>query len=397
LPRVIDHFIEPSGKQYLVMDFVDGQDLQEKLESGGPIAEADAVTWVRQVGEALAYLHSRPTPIIHRDIKPANIKLARDGRALLVDFGIAKQYDPSKKTVAAARAVTSGFSPPEQYGGSITDPRSDIYALGATLYAMLTCQAPPDAMDRITQQAQLIAPRALNPRLSASVEAAVMRAMDLNPVNRPQSMTDFLHLLPLGSSPNSAPAVLQPAFPPPIASVAPVWSANANVINPPLGGTPISSPPVYSPPVNQPWSPPVTGMAPYDFASFGQRVVAYVIDSVIVSFVVAVLLVVAAMFQSDFVSLLAVGLMVFFSFWYFIRGHATTGQTIGKRAMGIQVVATDGSIISRKRAFGRLLVLSLESGLSFLIIPLFGFLAMLWDTNGQTWHDKVAGTYVVRK
>ena len=116
LPRVIDHFIIPGQGQYLVMDFVEGKSLGALLrERNLPFEEADAVKWVRQVSEALTYLHTRTPPIIHRDIKPDNIILTNDGRAMLVDFGISKLFDESKGTTSGAQAVTHGYSPLEQY------------------------------------------------------------------------------------------------------------------------------------------------------------------------------------------------------------------------------------------------------------------------------------------
>ena len=194
LPRVNDHFIEPSGKQYLVMDFVEGQDLQEMLDQRGRLGEAQARQWIEQVCEALEYLHGQNPPVIHRDLKPANIKITPSGRAMLVDFGIAKQYHAGQKTMAAARAVTSGFSPPEQYGGARTDARSDIYALGATLYCLLTGQAPPDAMDRLSRD-RLVPPRQANPGTSQATESAILAAMALNPPARPQSVREFRQML----------------------------------------------------------------------------------------------------------------------------------------------------------------------------------------------------------
>ena len=142
LPRVIDHFIVPNQGQYLVMDFVEWQDLGEMLMNG-PLPEARVLPWIIQVCDALIYLHSQNPPVIHRDIKPGNIKITPDGRAILVDFGISKVYDPTLSTTVGARAVTPGYSPPEQYGKGATDARSDMYALGATLYHLLTGQAPP--------------------------------------------------------------------------------------------------------------------------------------------------------------------------------------------------------------------------------------------------------------
>ncbi len=125
LPRVTDHFSIPGQGQYLVMDFVEGEDLQQILDrTRTPIPEHQALAWVDQVCDALSYLHTHYPPIIHRDIKPANIKITPQGRAILVDFGIAKALAPNAKTTQGARAITPGYSPPEQYGQGSTDDRS---------------------------------------------------------------------------------------------------------------------------------------------------------------------------------------------------------------------------------------------------------------------------------
>ena len=143
LPVVIDHFILPGQGQYLVMDFVEGKSLETILiEHGGPLAETKLLPWIEQVCSALTYLHSRQPSIIHRDIKPGNIIIA-DDRAMLVDFGISKVYDANRATTVGAKAVTPGLSPLEQYGRGRTDARSDLYALGATMYLLLTLSLIP--------------------------------------------------------------------------------------------------------------------------------------------------------------------------------------------------------------------------------------------------------------
>ena len=180
LPRVSDHFFIAGQGQYLVMDFVEGKSLEALLaERGGPLGEAEALGWITQVCDALEYLHTRTPPIIHRDIKPQNIIVAADGRAMLVDFGISKAYDPTLKTTRGARAVTPGFSPPEQYGTGTTDARSDVYALGATLYTLLTGQPPPESVALIAGGETVIPIRRLNPGVNPATEAAVAAAMAL--------------------------------------------------------------------------------------------------------------------------------------------------------------------------------------------------------------------------
>jgi serine/threonine protein kinase len=232
LPRVTDHFSIPAQGQYLVMDFVEGQDLLTILEQeGGPLAEAGVLAWIGQICDALTYLHSQNPPIIHRDIKPANIRITPEGRAMLVDFGIAKVYDPHLKTTVGARAVTPGYSPPEQYGQGSTDARTDIYALGATLYHLLTGQKSTESIQR-TLGAPLTRPAALNPGLSAGVERAVLRAMELMPEQRFQSAAQFKRAL---TSPSSSP---QPFM----------RTAQMPVAQPTLAALPVSAPPAMATP-----------------------------------------------------------------------------------------------------------------------------------------------------
>ena len=139
LPRVTDYFISDDN-QFLVMDYIPGDDLSKILKSGQSISIEQILDWAKQLGSALTYLHKQKPPIIHRDIKPANIKLTPDGNVILVDFGIAKAASASQATTTGAMAYTPGFAPPEQYAGGPqrTGPYSDQYALAATLYALIT-------------------------------------------------------------------------------------------------------------------------------------------------------------------------------------------------------------------------------------------------------------------
>jgi serine/threonine protein kinase len=195
LPRVIDYFTLPAQGQYLVMDFVDGRDLQEVVDrSGVPLFQRQALDWIDQISDALAYLHGRTPPIIHRDIKPANIRVTPAGRAMLVDFGVAKRYDPDSRTTPAARAVTPGYSPVEQYGQGTTDTRADIYALGATLYTLLTARRPTESIDRV-QGKPLPAPRQLNPDISPEVEDVILRGMEVLANDRYANVEDFRQAL----------------------------------------------------------------------------------------------------------------------------------------------------------------------------------------------------------
>ena len=193
LPNVIDHFILQGQGQYLVMDFVDGEDLQEKLdEHGGPLHENQVLPWIEQICDALEYLHSQNPPIIHRDIKPANIKITPVGKAMLVDFGIAKVYAPHLSTTLGARAVTPGYSPHEQYGQGSTDARTDIYALGATLYTMLTGLQPIESIQRMVRD-PLMPPRQVNTQISPNLAESIRQAMQMDPTIAPRLLPNSKH------------------------------------------------------------------------------------------------------------------------------------------------------------------------------------------------------------
>ncbi|MEW5871091.1 MAG: bifunctional serine/threonine protein kinase/MFS transporter [Chloroflexota bacterium] len=258
LPKVIDHFVVPGQGQYLVMDYVEGQDLQQMLDARrGPLPEAQALAWAAQVCEALAHLHALEPPIIHRDIKPANIKITPQGRAVLVDFGIAKIYDPHLSTTRGARAVTPGYSPHEQYGQGHTDARSDVYALGASLYHLLTGQQPVESIQRVVED-PLLPPEQANPALSPQACAAVRRAMAVDPKQRFQSIAEFRAALQPGSAhiPAEAPAP-QPI--PATLVIPPAGAAQAAADSQPSTAQPASTPkPVpVTPPQPAPTPKPV--------------------------------------------------------------------------------------------------------------------------------------------
>lgn len=188
LPRVIHHF-SFEGQQYLVMDFVEGKNLWEIVKSRRrPMEEKQALKYLIEVCGAVSYLHSQDPPIIHRDIKPQNIKVTPDKRAVLVDFGIAKIGSADTKTRTGAQGITPGFSPPEQYSGAGTTPLSDVYALGATLYALLTGKKPPDSISLLVSKTKFEPPNVVNTALSNRVSDAIVRAMQPQPEDRPPSV-----------------------------------------------------------------------------------------------------------------------------------------------------------------------------------------------------------------
>src|SRR3972149_4096261 len=190
LPRVTNHFIL-GDQQYLVMDYVEGEDLKERLAREERLPEADVLRWAGQICDALTYLHARTPPVIHRDIKPGNIKLNAAGEAILVDFGIAKATPSGQKTTTSAVALTPGFAPPEQYGMARTDARTDQYALAATIFNLLCVQSPPESMERLHGNTPLPPPEPLQPGLSAHVAAALKRALQVKPDDRFKDIAEF--------------------------------------------------------------------------------------------------------------------------------------------------------------------------------------------------------------
>jgi serine/threonine protein kinase len=150
LPRVSDHFVDGS-RAFLVMQFIGGVDLAKIIaQQPGPFPLEQVIAWADQLLDALIYLHAREPQVIHRDIKPHNLKLTANGQIALLDFGLAKATpsDPSLTASKAFFGYTRHYAPLEQIQDQRTDPRSDIYALGATLYHLSTGIKPPDAMVR---------------------------------------------------------------------------------------------------------------------------------------------------------------------------------------------------------------------------------------------------------
>jgi hypothetical protein len=223
LPKVSDQFTGPTGRQYLVMDYITGETLEDVVARRGPLPEAEALALARQMLDVLEYLHQHS--IIHRDVKPANIKLRPDGKPVLVDFGIAKLHAPGYRTRTAARNIGSpGFAPIEQYGTG-TDARSDLYSLGAVMYYLLTGQSPPEAPD-LAAGTPLTPPRRLRPDLSPQVQGVVFKAMGLNPAQRYQSAAGMRQAL---LAPPATTAIVAPPGPRPWRRVA-IGVAGAAVV-----------------------------------------------------------------------------------------------------------------------------------------------------------------------
>jgi serine/threonine protein kinase len=183
IPAIYDRF-DDHNCHYLVMEYVEGHDLEQELAlDAQPMSESKVTEIARQLCDVLAYLHSFRPPIIYRDMKPSNVMITPSGRVTLIDFGIARIFKPGKVTTVG----TVGFAAPEQYRGQV-DPRSDIYSLGVTLHYLLTKQEFPP-------MTALLPVHKLRPGISPRLAGAVNRAVCLEPEKRPQTIQEFQNIL----------------------------------------------------------------------------------------------------------------------------------------------------------------------------------------------------------
>jgi len=199
LPRVSDYFTE-GERAFLVMQFISGADLAEIiLTQPGPFPRNVVITWADQLLDALIYLHTRDRQIIHRDIKPHNLKVTSTGQIALLDFGLAKAQSADVSSTNSSTSIfgySRRYSPLEQIQDQGTTPRSDIYALGATLYHLLTGVKPPDALVRAGALANsksdpLRPANEVHRGVGPEIAAILNRAMALSPEDRYASASEF--------------------------------------------------------------------------------------------------------------------------------------------------------------------------------------------------------------
>ena len=202
LPRVTDYFTE-GNRAFFVMQFVDGLDLAEIIaQQPGPFPQKAVIAWADQLLDALIYLHSHERQIIHRDIKPHNLKVTPTGQIALLDFGLAKSggLNSHLESSHSVFGYTPRYAPLEQIQDLGTSPRSDIYALGATLYHLLTGIKPPDALTRaaalISAKSNPLRPaNEINSAVGPELAAILSKAMAQNPDERYTSALEFREAL----------------------------------------------------------------------------------------------------------------------------------------------------------------------------------------------------------
>ncbi len=188
IPQVVDSF-QQGNRHYIISEYVDGATLQDMFtQRGRPFPEIEVRAWLTQLCDVLSYLHSRQPPIVFRDLKPQNIMVDRAGQVKLIDFGIARFFKPGK-TKDTTSLGTPGYAPPEQHGHGQTDVRSDIFALGVTLYQLLT------GYDPTTTPYGLPPIRTLAPAVSPAMEHIVQRAIQMRPQDRWQHIGEIQAVL----------------------------------------------------------------------------------------------------------------------------------------------------------------------------------------------------------
>lgn len=251
LPRIYDAFSE-QGRSYLVMEYIDGKTLMQMLKDNGgrPLPVAQVLGYASQLCDVLAYLHSQNPPIIFRDLKPTNVMVTENGHVVLIDFGIARFFKEGQQQDTVFLG-SPGYAPPEQHGISQTNPRSDLYSLGATLHCCLTGRDPFHADDRFAFPPV----RQLNPLVPVELDQLIQRLVSMDERQRPTSALEVQQALikirqqaaeaTTGLNPVMASAPTQYTTP----AATPMSSSNPEVMHPPT--IPVSGSPTRYPTAGQ--------------------------------------------------------------------------------------------------------------------------------------------------
>lgn len=193
LPSIVD-IIDNEDSFLIVMDYIEGNSLSKALEEYGAIPEEYVVEWGKQICDVFHYLHTRKPAIIYRDLKPSNVMLKPDGNISIIDFGTAREYKEENKNRDDTTTLgTEGYAAPEQYGGrGQTDPRTDIYNLGATLYHLVTGCTP---FKNAPPYYGMVPIRQINPMLSEGLEEIILKCTQQRPVDRYQDCMEVMYAL----------------------------------------------------------------------------------------------------------------------------------------------------------------------------------------------------------
>ena len=253
LPRIYDAFNE-RGRSYLVMDFIDGKTLYQLLKESGnrPLPVLQVLDYASQLCDVLAYLHQQRPPIIFRDLKPTNVMVTPNGHVYLIDFGIARFFKEGQEQDTVFLG-SPGYAPPEQHGTAQTNPRSDLYSLGATLHCCLTGRDPYHAEDRFAFPPV----RQYNPQVPIEFDQLIQRLLALDEQQRPASAIEVQQALTkIRQQATEDTRAISPTLPPtPLPQVSPA-----------LAATQYSRP---SPPSNQ--GPPTAATVPSALPVYGGR------------------------------------------------------------------------------------------------------------------------------
>lgn len=267
LPRFTDLFSqEVLGQQrhYLVMDFIEGQTLEERVEKEGPVSPPLLVAWALQICDLLDYLHTLPDKIILRDMKPANVMLTASGEVKVIDFGIARVFQPGRAGDTVALG-TPGYAPPEQYGRGQSDPRADLYGLGATMHFALTAVNPADRPFHFDP------PSSLRGEVPPALDAVIIKAVQVDPNLRFASAQDMAAALQAAmgwgeASTTGASATSRSPFTVPVTTLSGLLSSRGSgsqvLSSPPPSSSVVDSPPRPSGSAAPALAPPALAAAP---------------------------------------------------------------------------------------------------------------------------------------
>lgn len=188
LPRIVD-IIDNGDTIFVIMDYIEGESLDKILEMSGPVDQEIVIEWAKQICDILHYLHTQNPPVVYRDMKPANLMLRPDGTVKIIDFGIAREY--KEENIADTKVLgTRGYAAPEQLDKEQqTDPRTDIYGLGATIYHLLTGKSPA----KVDMHTKTV--RQYNSNIFIGLENIVKKCIEFDPEDRYQSAAELMYAL----------------------------------------------------------------------------------------------------------------------------------------------------------------------------------------------------------